>query len=182
MKQLLREGLEKNDLARLVHNELHIDEFKSKLGDDRDVIVVSFKVGGKEPANDIVNFVEKGYEWVIDADVSSGEMGDGDFIVFVELAREKSAVNQILDMMNDVMNLTGQDSDEWRVRYYQDQRDHSLDEQSLNRLIPLSPEAYDKRFDKKEIDSLKTAAGVKVDTTAPKNEFTESLRIAAGIL
>ena len=34
----------------------------------------------------------------------------------------------------------------------------------------------------KEMDKLKTAAGVKVDTKAPKNDFTESLRIAAGIL
>ena len=88
MSKILREGLEKGDLARLVHNELHIDEFKSKLGDDRDVVVVSFKVSGKEPANDVVNFVEKGYNWVIDADVSSGEMSDGDFIVFVEIPRD----------------------------------------------------------------------------------------------
>lgn len=182
MKKLLREGLEKGDLTRLVHNEMHVDEFKSKLGDDRDVVVVSFKVSGKEPANDIVNFVEKGYEWVIDADVSSGEMGDGDFIVFVELPRNKQAVERIIEMMNDIMNLTEQDLDEWRVRYYRSQQDHAVEQQELERIIPLSPEEYDKRFDKREIDSLKTAAGVKVDTKAPKNEYTESLRVAAGIL
>jgi hypothetical protein len=33
-----------------------------------------------------------------------------------------------------------------------------------------------------ELDKLKAVAGVKVDTKAPKNEYTESLRIAAGIL
>jgi len=74
MTRILRESLEHGDLKRLVHDELHVDEFKSKLGDDHDVVVVSFKVAGKEPANDIVSFVEKGYEWVIDADVSSGVM------------------------------------------------------------------------------------------------------------
>ena len=35
----LFEGLEQGDLKRLVHPELHIDEFKSKLGDDCDVVV-----------------------------------------------------------------------------------------------------------------------------------------------
>ena len=60
----LFEGLEAGDLARLIHPELHVDEFKSKLGDDADVVVVSFKVDSKEPANDLVAFIEKGYDWV----------------------------------------------------------------------------------------------------------------------
>ena len=58
----ITEGLEANDLKRLVHNELHIDEFKSKMGRDEDVVVISFKVTGREPAEDLVNFIEKGYE------------------------------------------------------------------------------------------------------------------------
>ena len=33
----LNENLEGGDLKRLVHDELHIDEFKSKMGDDADV-------------------------------------------------------------------------------------------------------------------------------------------------
>lgn len=84
---MLNEGLEKNNLKRLVHPELHIDEYKSKLGKDEDVVVISFKITGREPAEDLVNFIEKGYDWVIDADVSSGEMSDGDYVVFVECDR-----------------------------------------------------------------------------------------------
>ena len=61
------------DLNRLVHNELHIDEYKSKMGTDEDVCVISFKVSGKEPGADLVSFIEKGYDFVLDADVSSGE-------------------------------------------------------------------------------------------------------------
>ena len=53
-------SLEHNDLKRLVHDELHIDQYKSKLGNDEDIVVMSLKVAGKEPANDIVSFVEKG--------------------------------------------------------------------------------------------------------------------------
>ena len=182
MSKLLIEGLENGDLQRLVHDELHIDEFKSKLGEDKDVVVVSFKVAGKEPAQDVVNFLEKSYDWVIDADVSSGEMSDGDYVVFVEIPREKEIVDRIMEMMNDLMNLTSQKIKEWRVRYYKDNQEHKLDREALTKIIPSTPEAYEARFGRKEIDSLKTAAGVKVTTKAPKNEFTEALRTAAGII
>lgn len=183
----LFEGLEQGDLKRLVHSELHIDEFKSKLGDDQDVVVISFKVAGKEPANDLVNFIEKGYDWVIDADVSSGEMDDGDYIVFIEGDRDSKIAERIVEMMGDIMNATEQKTSEWRVRYYTSQEDHELSLDSLKALIPDSPEAYKIKFPDEEaeddgaIEKLKSAAGVNTDKKAPKNDFTESLRIAAGI-
>jgi len=182
-------GLENGDFKRLVHDELHIDEFKSKLGEDEDVCVVSFKVRGKDPAQDLVDFIEKGYEWVIDADVSSGEMDDGDYIVFVECDRTPEVPKQIFSMMKDIVNVTHQKTNNWRVRYYKGESEHELSEDTLAELIPTTPAAYRQRFNIKdvekssdnELDKLKAAAGVKVDTKAPKNEFTESLRIAAGI-
>jgi len=181
---MLFEGLEQDDLKRLVHPELHIDEFKSKLGRDEDVCVISFKVSGKEPGTDLVNFIEKGYDWVIDADVSSGEMDDGDYIVFVECERDHKISTNIISMMKDIMNVTGQHLTDWRVRYYKDRTDHDLTVESLKELVPESPAEYAKRYGTKDqdIDKLKTAAGIKVDTKAPKNDATESLRIAAGIL
>jgi hypothetical protein len=179
---MLNEGLEKNDLQRLVHTEMHIDEFKSKLGRDEDVCVISFKVNGKEPAQDLVNFIEKGYDWVIDADVSSGEMDDGDYIVFVEGERNPSISVNIVVMMRDVMSLTGQTISDWRVRYYTSTKDYPLTVDSLKSLIPTTPEEYEKKFGPGDIDSLKTAAGLDVDTKAPKNDYTESLRNLAGII
>ena len=179
---MLNEGLEKDDLKRLVHTELHIDEFKSKLGRDEDVVVISFKVKGKEPGNDLVNFIEKGYEWVIDADVSSGEMDDGDYIVFVECERKPEVVDNIIVMMEDIMNLTGQKLSDWRVRYYHDTKDHDLTSDSLKKLIPVTGKEYDRRFGKDDIDAMKAAAGVKIDTKAPKNDYTESLRRLARII
>lgn len=174
-------SLEHGDLKRLVHTELHIDEFQSKLGENRDVVVVSFKVAGKEPSADIVGFVEKSYEWVLDADVSSGEMADGDYIVFVEIPRDDESPAHVIEMMEDLMNLTDQKLEQWRVRYYHGSTDHKLELEELTKMIPLSAGEYDKRYGKHEIDSLKTASGLPVDTKAPKNEYTESLRVAAGI-
>ena len=190
MKSLLKEhqvhnlfeGLEMGDLKRLVHTELHVDEFKSKLGDDCDVIVLSFKVDNKEPANDLVNFLEKGYDWVLDADVSAGEMDDGSYIVFLELDRTPEAADRIMSIMEDLMNLTDQKIEDWRVRYYKSHKETHLSLESLHDLIPSTPEAYERAYGQESIDQLKTAAGVKVDTKAPKNDYTESLRSLAGII
>lgn len=193
--KLLRENLEMGDLKRLVHNELHIDEYKSKMGTDADVCVVSFKVAGKEPSADLVSFIEKGYDFVLDADVSSGEKEGGDYLVFVELERSEKLPEQIIEMMDDIMNLTEQKIDDWRVRYYKSITDHELTKESLSNIIPLTSEEYSAKYDKedeevdaeepeditKDLDAMKAVAGVPVTTTAPVNDFTESLRVAAGL-
>jgi len=195
--KLLRENLEMGDLKRLVHDELHIDEYKSKMGTDADVCVISFKVSGKEPSTDLVGFIEKGYEFVLDADVSSGEKEGGDYLVFVELERTKDLPAQIIEIMKDIMNLTEQKLEDWRVRYYKSVTDHDLTEESLTNIIPLTPEEYSAKYDKedeevdgtepdpeditKDLDQMKAVAGVPVTTTAPVNDFTESLRVAAGL-
>ena len=185
--KLLRENLEHGDLERLVHNELHIDEFKSKLGDDKDVCVVSFKVAGKEPGLDLVNFLEKGFDFVLDADVSSGEMTDGDYIAFVEIRRSEELPQQIYDIVDVLGNLTGHDPADWRVRYYRSREDHELKPEVLKQIIPLSPREYESRYGEKEsepdreIDAMRTAAGLKSKIKAPKNDFTDQLKAAAGI-
>ena len=182
MHSNINEGLEQNDLKRLVHNELHVDEFKSKMGKDEDIVVLSFKVTGREPAEDLVNFIEKGYEWVIDADISSGEMGDGDYIVFVECDREPEVAENIMVMMSDIMKITDQDLDEWRVQFRSASKELPLTVENIQTYVPLTTEDYLRRFGKKGLDEMRNAAGVAVTTKAPRNDFTDSLRIAAGIL
>lgn len=179
----LNENLEQGDLKRLVTASIHIDEYKSKMGDDADVCVVSFKVAGKEPSADLVSFIEKGYDWVLDADVSSGEKEGGDYLVFIEMERTPELPAQIYAMVDDVTNLTDTDISEWTMVYQKINREQEITKESLAAVIPLTPDAYSKKYqkDQEELDQLKTAAGVDVTTTAPTNEFTESLRIAAGI-
>lgn len=181
--QQLSEGLEAGDLARLVDNRVTIDEYRSKIGDDDDIIVVAFKIQGRDPAIDLVNFIEKGYEWVLDADASSGELSDGGYLVFVELDREPSAAENLYTMFGDLERLTDIESNEWTVVYHKPHRASKLEPGVLENLIPLTREDYQRvhKSLRDSIDQLKTSAGVQVETQAPKNAFTESLRIAAGI-
>ena len=178
----LNEGLERNDLKRLVYPELHVDEYKSKMGKDEDVIVLSFKVTGREPAEDLVNFVEKGYEWVLDADVSAGELDDGDFLVFVECDRVPEVADNIMSMMQDVMNLTDQDLDEWSIQVRSNPTQMELTADNIRNNVPLTSSSYLSRYSKKEIDEMRNAAGIPVTTQAPKNDHTQTLRSLAGIL
>jgi hypothetical protein len=178
----LTEGLEHGDLKRLVHDELHIDEFKSKLGDDEDIIVLSFKIDGKEPATDLVGFIEKGYDWVVDADISSGEMDDGDYIVFVEMDRKPGVVDNIMELMTELMNLTDQKLQDWRVRYYKAHKETYLSLESLQEMIPESPEAYRKLYGNEALDEMRTAAGLSVPVRAPKTDQLQAIRAAAGII
>ena len=186
MDQIIKEGLELGDLKRLVHPSLHIDEYKSKMGDDDDICVVSFKIAGKEPALDLVGFIEKGYEWVLDADISSGEISDGDFLVFVEAERSHSLHRYIFKMMEDVMNLTGQELSEWEVQYPKTNSEKPLTAEVLKDMIPGSAAEYRKMVqeleaDEKRLESMQHAAGIMIKHTAPVNALTDSLRIAAGL-
>lgn len=178
----ITEGLEKNDLKRLVHPELHVDEYKSKMGRDEDIVVLSFKVMGREPAQDLVNFIEKGYEWVIDSDLSSGEMDDGDYLVFVEADREPSISENIIKLLDDILQLTDQKLSDWEIYFKSNPQGYDINLDTIKANLPATPNEYLRRFGKKEIDEMRTAAGVPVSTKAPKNDYTQSLRSLAGIL
>ena len=178
----LFEGLEQNDLARLIVPTLHIDEYESKMGKDEDVAVISFKVTSKAPSIDLVNFIEKGYEWVIDADLSAGELADGDYLVFVEAERTTELPEQIMLMMSDVMNLTGQKLTDWTLRIRSNNKEHKLTKENIEVLVPLSFKDYQARYGSGKLDEMRTAAGVPVTTKAAKNDRTQKLRAQAGIL
>jgi len=182
LKNNLHEGLEINDLRRLVIPELHVDEYKSKMGRDEDIVVLSFEVQEKEPALDLVNFIEKGYEWVIDADISAGELADGKFIVFVECDRNNEVPKNIMQLIDDMLNLTDQKMSDWAVKFKTNPTEMSLSLENLEQYIPTDPNDYKRRLGVKSIDEMRTAAGVPVHTKAPKNDFTQQIRALAGIL
>ena len=70
----LSEGLQYRDLDGLMKPTMYVDEFSSKMGDDADIIVLSFFVRDKSAAKDLVGWFERGYDFVLDADRSPGEI------------------------------------------------------------------------------------------------------------
>ena len=133
-------GLQSGDLKHLVYDIFEIDSYQSKMGDDKDIVVCSFVVQDKDPAKDLMNFIEKGYPFVLDADVSAGEMSDGMYRVFVEMERNKNVPNNIMEMLYGVRNLT--EIDAFKFRYYKNFRSVDANEQTLEETIPLDSDSY----------------------------------------
>ena len=180
----LNEGLEAGDLARLIDKAITVDEYKSKMGSDEEICVLTFKVQGKDPARDLVSFIEKSYDWVLDADTSSGELDDGTYLVFVEIDRESDMIDNILTMLNDLEPLTEIGAHEWQLMGVKPKREVDASAEGLRQLIPTSPSEYRALHRKltDDINKLKTRAGLKIETRAPTNRYTDSLRRAAGLI
>jgi hypothetical protein len=178
----LNEGLVHGDLVRLVEPELHIDEYKSKMGEDEDIITLSFLVREKSGAEDLVSFIESGYDWVLDADVSSGELEPGWYLVFVEIERDKHAPERITKMIDEILNLTEQTIDEWHFKYRRELKRHDITPENITSVVPLNADDFNAEHNNRDIDKMKAAAGVTVSTKAPRNADTDSLRAAAGII
>ena len=137
----LNEDLKPKDLKFLVSNIFEIDSYSSKMGSDKDIVVVSFNIENKEPAQDLVNFIERGYDFVLDADSSPGELNDGRYKVFVEIERTRHIPDQILEILYGLKKLTG--IDDFKFRYYKSFKSILADKQTLNDFVPLSKDDYD---------------------------------------
>ncbi len=153
MPNLLNEGLRANDLKYLVSDTFMIDTYKSKMGEDRDVAVLSFRVKDRLPALDLMEFIERGYGYVLDADISSGEESDGKYSVFVELERNKKLPEHIEEIVSGLRKLTG--IDEWRYRYHKEWKGKDYNLQNITEDIPLDPDSYDAFLHENKVDTVK---------------------------
>jgi hypothetical protein len=151
--QQLNEGLRPNDLKDTVHPLVSIDTHRSKMGEDRDVCVLSFKVTDRNPAKDLMEFIEKGYSFVLDADVSSGENEAGEYFVFVELGRSPKLAEQIKEIEYGVRKLT--DITEWKFKYHKEDESYDLTEETLKKIIPPTPKDYDGLVTKIRTEGIK---------------------------
>jgi hypothetical protein len=139
--QQLNEGLRPLDLKEMVYPIFEVDTYTSKMGEDRDVCVMSFQVKDRAPAKDLMEFIEKGYHYVLDADVSAGENDLGEYSVFVELPRNENLSEYIKDITYGVHKLTG--IDEFKFKHRSDVEEYAVVEEILKNVIPSTPESYD---------------------------------------
>ena len=137
----LNESLRAGDLRDLVKKVFEIDSYKSKIGKDEDVVVLSFTVDQEDPAKDLENFFEMGYSFILDADVSPGETDDGTYKVYVELERTRRAPEQIFELIEGVKKLTG--LEQIRFRYFKSFKSLEVTVENLKTTVPTDKETYD---------------------------------------
>ena len=133
-------GLRQNDLKDLVYHIFEIDSYASKMGDDKNIITLSFTVKANAAADDLVRFLEGGYSFILDSDVTAGEQNDGNYRVFVEIERDKSANENIMEIVDGIKKLS--DVEDFKFRYYKGFRSHDVTIENLDREVPLDPDNY----------------------------------------
>ena len=151
--QQLNEGLRPLDLKEMVYPTFEVDTYRSKMGEDRDVCVISFQVKDRAPAKDLMEFIEKGYHFVLDSDVSSGENENGEYSVFVELSRSPRLAEQIKELTYGVRKLTG--IDDFKFKYHKENTVREVTEETLKSVIPPTPSDYDGMMSRIKTESIK---------------------------
>ena len=141
--QQLNEGLRSKDLKDFVDEMFTVDQYRSKMGEDRDVVVLGFRVSEKNPAADLMEFLERGYQFILDADMSTGEEHDGRYQVFVEIERTENLPGQVEDLLRGVGQLT--DIKEWRFRYQKSPKSIEYTKETIKEHVPLTAKEYEQK-------------------------------------
>jgi len=139
----LNEGLRSGDLKNYVSELFTVDQYKSKMGEDGDVIVLGFRVREKNPAVDMMEFIERGYDFILDADMSAGEENDGQYQVFVEIQRTPELKTQLKELLGGVGQLC--DCREWKFRYQKAPTSLEFNEENITEAIPMTKEDYERK-------------------------------------
>lgn len=180
LTNLLSESLGFKDLEGLMKPTIHVDEFASKMGDDDDIIVVSFFVRDPSAAKDLMAWFEKGYDFVIDSDKSPGEIKPNRYLVYVEIRRRSTAGQHVETLLSDLNTLTEFDVDDWTMHYKGKELPFSRD--AFDSAVPLSPKAYRDRYET-DLNEMRTAAGLPVVSTYDrKDPALQAIQSAAGLI
>ena len=167
-------------MVGMMKPRIHIDEFSSKMGDDDDIIVVSFFVRDPQAAKDLMNWFEKGYDFVLDADRSPGELKPNRYLVYVELRRRSTAGGNVETLLSDLNTLTEFDVADWTMHYKGKEVPFSRDE--FDKLVPLTPRAYRERYEA-ELNEMRAAAGMPTKRIYDESDKElQAIQSAAGIL
>lgn len=175
----LFEGLEYKDLDGIMKSTIHVDEFASKMGDDADIIVLSFFVRDKTAARDLMAWFEKGYDFVVDADVSPGEIKPGRYLVYLEMRRRSAAARHVQQLLDDLSTLTEFEPKDWTFTY--EDREQPWSEEAFEQAVPLTPDAYRNEHEE-ELNEMRVAAGLTTKPVHAIKKDTRALQAAAGIL
>jgi len=146
-------GLRAGDLHDLVKPVFEVDSYRSKMGSDAKIVVVSFSVMEQQAAKDLVDFIEKGYNFVLDADATPGEIDEGIYKVFVEMERNANISSQVLEMLDGVGKLA--EVENFRFRYYKSFTSKDASLSNLQEMIPGDASSYDQIVSESGVNNFK---------------------------
>jgi hypothetical protein len=173
-------SFEVGDLQDVLQPTLHVDQFKSKLGRDDKNCVISFAVDDRLAANDLVDFLERGYEFVLDASVSNSEVSNGRYLVFMEIRRLTSLFDHVEKVLKDLSAASGFKLKQWQFKFMKDKQYQPMTRYNFESAVPLTAKNYRKRY-VDPINDMKTVAGLPVTTPPVQDADLKQLQNLAGI-
>jgi len=158
-KIIVNEGLDYMDMEHQIEPYVSVDEYSAKMGKDSDIVTLAFIVKSEAAGNDLVDWFERGYDWILDSNLSEGELSPGKYLVFVEMKRRTKVPERIVELIDDLETLTGMSVDDWVVNI--DEQDYSADTEILKKVITISPHEYREENDEeKELNEMRHRAGL----------------------
>ena len=117
-----------------------MDAYAAKIGKDSDIVTLTFMVNSKLAAQDLVTWFERGYDFVLDASVSDGEIETGKWLVFVEMDRRSKVPERIITLLSDLETLTGLKLKDWTIDIAGDET--AAKEELIKEKMILNPNEY----------------------------------------
>ena len=178
-------ALDYMDLEGQLRDKLTIDEYAAKMGKDSDIVTITFTTHSKLAAKDLVTWFERGYDFVLDASVSDGEIEPGKWLVFVEMDRRSKVPERIITLLSDLETLTGIEINDWTVEIEGDEYEAS--EEIMKEKMILNPNEYKDKKDSEddendeELNEMRLRAGLDVKTNYVEDEYIKNLKAIAGL-
>ena len=139
----INERISKGQLRNMVNEVVSIDQYKSKIDDDRNIVVLAFEVYDQNAADDLSNFVETGAFKIEDTEVSASTNTDANYMVYVEMRRGSGLHETIRKILEDVSKVTEIES--WQYNTGKTGMPQSLD--NLEETIVNDPAEYQRLND-----------------------------------
>ena len=162
MSKILNEGLDYHDLEGIVIPRVTVDEYAAQMGKDSEIVTLAFIVKNKQAGEDLSDWFERGYDFVLDAQVSDGELTSGTYLVFVEMNRRTSVPERIVTLLDDLETLSDIPLKDWTVVV--DDEEYEPDTEVLKQVITISPHQYREEVepDEEELNEMRERAGLEV--------------------
>lgn len=159
MKIFITEGLNFNDMEGQIEPLVTVDEYSAKMGKDSEIVTLAFTVKSEEAGDDLVDWFERGYDFVLDASVSEGEVKVGKWLVFVEMNRRSSTPDRIVELLKDLKTLTGLKITDWTIEV--EDEEYDADEKILRQVIICNPGKYrEVKENEEELNEMRERAGL----------------------
>jgi len=150
---LVNEGLKAGDLEGIIGKRFSVDQYKSKMGEDKNIMVLAFTADSQAAAKDLERFAETGYKEVLDADATPGTLEDGKYRVFVEFARTENVDQHIRKFLEDLKKLTN--IEKFEFTYHKRSVPFEASAKNLSDVLPRTPISYTQKINQLKLGEVK---------------------------